>query len=439
VSAAINALLVVVLSTAEEAPPQASPTTLTLSRAVETALRNQPTVLQAQASTEAAAGRVDQAAAGGLPQATIIATYQRTTGNFAPRPGATSSAVQMAPPWNTNTFNYFNAGVTASQLIYDFGQTPARRRAAEANRGAAEAGERTAAMNVRLQVLQAFFRARAQKALIVVARAGVENQQRHVDQIKGFVGAGLRPDIDLARVRTDLANVRVQLINAENAYELAKAQLNQAMGVTTPTAYDVAADDLPAVEGEDAAAADRLIDDALTRRPELAVLDRQRLAQLQVVRALKGAYGPSLAANAGATATATSLDRLVPNWLVGATLSWPILQGGLTRGQVREANANVRVLEAQLAALRLQVRLEIEQALLAVHSTKASIQAVEEAAVAAREQLRLAEGRYRTGLGNAIELSDAQQSLLSAEAQSVQGSFNLASARAQLLTALGRP
>jgi outer membrane protein len=59
--------------------------------------------------------------------------------------------------------------------------------------------------------------------------------------------------------------------------------------------------------------------------------------------------------------------------------------------------------------------------------------------VNAREQLRLAEGRYSSGVGSIIELGDAQIAATSAAAQVVQADFNLATARAQLLTALGRP
>ena len=369
---------------------------------------------------------------------TGTASYQRTTGNFSPRPGATSAAVQMSPPWSSQTFNYFNAGLTASQLIYDFGQTDRRRRAAESSRSALEAAERTAASTVKLQVEQAFFRGRAQKALIVVARAAISNQQKHLEQIQGFVGAGLRPEIDLAQVRTDLANARVQLITAQNGYDMAKAELNQAMGVLSSRTYDISDDDLPAVEGEDSALTP-LVQDAMSRRPELTQLQRQRLAQTQLIRSLKGGYGPVLSANAAATETGTELDNLVPNWWVGATLAWPLLQGGLTRGQVREADANLRVVDEQLEALRLQVRLEIEEALLAVRAAKATTEAVLEAKTNAEEQLRLAEGRYRNGLGNAIELSDSQQALTNAAAQTVQAGFSLSAARAQLSIALGRP
>ena len=68
---------------------------------------------------------------------------------------------------------------------------------------------------------------------------------------------------------------------------------------------------------------------------------------------------------------------------------------------------------------------------------KATISAADEALVNARSQLTLAEKRYEHGLGNAVELSDAQVAYTTAEAQVVQSTFNLASARAQLLAALG--
>ena len=51
---------------------------------------------------------------------------------------------------------------------------------------------------------------------------------------------------------------------------------------------------------------------------------------------------------------------------------------------------------------------------------------------------RLAEQRYAVGVGSAIELGDAQVALTQAAAQAVQADDKLATARAQLLRALGR-
>ena len=69
---------------------------------------------------------------------------------------------------------------------------------------------------------------------------------------------------------------------------------------------------------------------------------------------------------------------------------------------------------------------------------KATIGASEDAVANARDQLRLAEQRYATGVGNIIELDDAQVAYTAAAAQLVQARYALATARAQLLAALGR-
>ena len=87
--------------------------------------------------------------------------------------------------------------------------------------------------------------------------------------------------------------------------------------------------------------------------------------------------------------------------------------------------------------MRLQVSVDVVQGRLAVRASKSSIDGAEEALTNAREQLRLAEGRYQTGQGSIIELADAQVAYTTAEAQEVSARYSLASARAQLLTALG--
>jgi outer membrane protein len=82
--------------------------------------------------------------------------------------------------------------------------------------------------------------------------------------------------------------------------------------------------------------------------------------------------------------------------------------------------------------------LQVEQVRLAVAAAKASQVGAREALSNAQARLRLAEGRYQTGVGNIIELSDAQVALTAASTQVVAADFQLATARAQLIQALGR-
>ena len=79
---------------------------LSLAEAERIALEHQPSLAQARGQSEAAEGRVEQARSGYLPQVNLTATYQRTTGNYAPRPGALPSVngVVTSTSWSSTTY-----------------------------------------------------------------------------------------------------------------------------------------------------------------------------------------------------------------------------------------------------------------------------------------------------------------------------------------------
>jgi outer membrane protein len=256
-------------------------------------------------------------------------------------------------------------------------------------------------------------------------------------QVVGFVSVGTQPPIALAQQKAAVATAQVQVITAQNNYETAKAQLNQAAGIVGDTDYDVGDELLPPVDDEDQPF-ESLVAKAIANRPELAALVKQREADQATLRSAKGGYGPTVSAQAGFTEVGSNLDGLVPNWNAGLLLTWPIFQGGLTTGQIHQAEATLAGVDAQQSLEVLQVRLDVSSAQLALRAAKTSIDAADDAVTNAREQLRLAEQRYATGVGSIIELNDAQVSYTSAAAQLVQARYQLASARAQLLAALGR-
>jgi len=272
-----------------------------------------------------------------------------------------------------------------------------------------------------------------------VAEETLANQEAHLKQIQGFVEVGTRPEIDLAQARTDRANAEVTRIGAYANYQTAKAQLNQAMGIEASTDFDVANDQLPAVEGEDAPL-EVLADEGIKARPEVASLEAELRSQEWSVTSARGGWFPSLGINAGMNDIGKGLSGpdATWNWNAGASLNWNLFQGGMTRSLVREAEAGLESTRAQLANLRLQVRLELEQARFAVSSARAKLVATGEALAAARDRLRLAEGRYNAGSGSALELGDAQLQVTLAGAQQVGAEYELSSARAQLLVSLGR-
>ncbi|HEX4960826.1 MAG TPA: TolC family protein [Thermoanaerobaculia bacterium] len=438
---AFFALLAVAAVPALPAEPQIPPRPiLTLDQALATAGSRQPQLQAAAAATLAAQARSGQALAALRPQVSGIGSYQRATANFVSRPGALPRQLGSGDGGESSeSFGFYSFGLSASYLLYDFGQGRDRWRSAEASFASQRGSERATASQVRFAVRTAFFQARAARALVTVAEETLANQRKHLEQTKGFVDVGTQPPIALAQARTAVSNAQVQEINAVNAYDTAKAQLNQAMGIEQSTDYDVADETPPPVPAEDGSP-DALLDEALRARPEIAALADQVRAEELVVRALRSSYWPSLGLATGVTDAG---DRVLGGgltWNVSAALqlSVPIYLGGSTGAQIAEGQANLSGARSQLAIERLQVRLEVEQARLAVLAAKSVLAASGDALENAQDQLHLAEGRYETGVGSIIELGDAQVTLTSAAQQQVQGEYGLAQARAQLVKALGR-
>jgi outer membrane protein len=425
-------------------PPPSSPSSppaqrvLALADMERTALQIQPQLLAARANTDVAQGLAEQARSPLLPQVVGTASYTRETGNFAPRPGVTTVAgEQFGGSLFSNSFDYWQFGLSATQLIFDFGLTWDKYKAAKFNTDAQRYTEQTTKLAILLNVRRSYFAARANKELVDVARETLDDQNRHLTQVQGMVTVGTQPPIALAQQKAAVANAVVQLITSQNNYETSKAQLNQATGIAGGTDYDVSDDDMAPIPDEDQTL-DALVRKAVAARPELAMLARQRESSEASLSSARGTYGPSISASGSLTDDGLNLQQLVPNWAVGIGATWFIFQGGLTRGLFHQAEAQVASVDAQRGVEELQVRLDVDSARLAVRAAKATIGAVADALTSAREQLRLAEQRYATGVGSIIELNDAQVVYTSAAAQVVQARYGLATARAQLLAAMGR-
>jgi len=416
---------------------QAVPTrVLTLQEAQSLAHDQQPQLRAARGTTEAAQGRVEQSRSGLLPQLSATAGWERSTNNYIFSPGGILRTGPLETSWSS--ISYFNTRVTLSQLVWDFGQTSDKWRSTEASARASAQQERATGQGVLLQVRTAFFNAVAYKELLAVARETMQNQRKHLEQIQGFVHAGTRPPIDLSQAQADFSNAEVQVINADNAYQRSKVLLNQAMGVEGPIDYELANDTLPP-QGDEDAPFEPLLESALRARPEIASAADQVVAQRLLIQSALGAYAPSISVGAGLV-QGVGAGTNYEGWNVsaGVFLTWNLFQGGLTTGVVHEAQGNLGYALAQLDAQRQQVRVDVDQALLAIRAAKAAQSSSRNALTAARQRLSLAEGRYQNGSGSVLELGDAQIAAANAAAQVVQTDFQLATARAQLLWALGR-
>jgi outer membrane protein len=434
--------LVVLFANAGQAATSDGPgVTLTIDHALELARANLPALRQARAQAAQARGIYDETRAAFYPTLSVALGYRRTTGNLVVAPGTNVSNEALPTP-SFATYNSFTNSVSASQLLWDFGQTSNRVRASAETALSQSESERTALLQAELALRVAFFTAAAQRELVTVADVNLKNNETHLAEARAFVKEGRQPEIALVTAEATRANALVQDITAKNAYATAKTRLNQVMGVQGAITYDVRVEPMVVVPDEDAQL-ERLVVEAIGARPEAASLEAQRRSAQASVDASRDVWFPSLSLGATATDSGTTLTAsrwlgLTPNFSAGLALSWAVNLGPAIPAQVRVALAQIANLDAQLDAVQAQVRVDVGTAQLAVQAAREALTAAMQGRQAANTQLALANGRFAAGVGNAVEVSDAQLASDQAGAQEVQARLNLDVARSQLIAALGR-
>jgi len=147
-------------------------------------------------------------------------------------------------------------------------------------------------------------------------------------------------------------------------------------------------------------------------------------------------YFPVLTGNAGYSWAGHEFPE-GDGWDAGLSLSIPIFNGFLTKSQVSEARANLLVLTANEETLRQSVLLEVQQSFLNLTDLEAGIPVAELTVKMAQENVEIADGRYAAGVGNPIEVTDANVGLSNARTTLNRALYGYKVARASLEKAMG--
>jgi len=352
---------------------------LTLERCVQIALRKHPSVIASTGSLEAARSRTVQAGSNFYPQVNLSAGYSRISPAAGSAPALSSGG---------GDYNQYSAGAALSQNIYDFGRTAVQTKIQEFNTEAAGADLLNTEALITLAVKQAYYNVLKAKRSRDVAAETVKQNRLHLDQAEGFYAVGTHPKYDLLTAQVNLSNAGLGLIKAENALNLARANLDNAMGVPGAGEYEIE-DNLAFVKYG------VVFEEALARaygnRPDMKSAAAKRTAAEKAVEFATAGYYPALTGNAAYNRSAEQFP-LEQSWSAGVTLSFPLFNGFLTKSQVEEARAN----------------LDARQAVQHLRHAEESIQAAELTVKQATENLDIANGRYAAGVGNPIEVADAQ-------------------------------
>ena len=263
--------------------------------------------------------------------------------------------------------------------------------------------------------------------------------EEHRTRVQGLIDAQKAVKVDLLRTEVRLANIEQRLVQERNVLAIQIRALANLMGVGAGAvpAGELPTDVVPAALEDNLAEAYRSRSDY---RAALAETD----AQARRVDAARGARWPQVRGVAfyggrhgiDADRSADASDSADVG-AAGVVIDLPIFEGGQIAARIRQEN--MRLLEAhhRLRKLHLQVRLDVETAVLNINSSRERVLATGKSIEQARESYEVERSKYEQGKGAIVDVLDAQSALLEAQTIYYRALADYQTARAQLRLARG--
>jgi outer membrane protein TolC len=305
---------------------------------------------------------------------------------------------------------------------FDFGLRRASDAAAAAARTQSEAALRRTEFDVTVATADAFVTLIAAQQIVRAAQAGVDRAEVLLETTGALVNAELRPGADRSRAEAETAAARTQVIQAQQAVDIARANLSRFVGLE-PAQITLSAGKLlespssqPAPALNPAANPASVAQNAVVEqlRAQLRILERSYFPRFYL-------QGSAYARGTGAGLNGTNLGGLnglapsTQDYALGFTVTFPVADRPALRAREAGQAASIRAEEARYRqiATDLQARWNVAVATLeGARNVAANVPAEVSAARAATGQ---ATARYQAGLGNIDEVAEAQRLLTQAE------------------------
>lgn len=363
-------------------------------------------------------GRLTEARSSYLPQLSVEGRYSYIEREESAGSGNDTSASELSvDSGETEKDDVVHGTVNFSQLIYDFGKTTGAIEAGQKNLLASNAKLHRQIQDIIFQVKTAYYNTLEKRRLIDVAKESVKSFEQHLERASLYRRAGVRTKIDVINAEVELSNAKMLLVKTEYDLKVAKAALEQILGVQPhggeyalcqdEIRFDNILKNMPPVPER----LEPLIDDAMLSRPDVMELTFLAQSAEANLKASKGDYWPSVAAQANYNNYDTELSLYKDSWEVGVVASWDLFSGLQTKGVQAQAQGRVLENKARLQNLQLAVVREVTESYLRAAENRERVKIALDTLELAEENLALAEKRYESGANDVIEYNDAQLSL----------------------------
>ncbi len=411
---------------------------LTIEECIQIGMNSSKSLQISKLKAAAADAKSGETNASLLPSLKLSATYSRLSAVNPFEIQIGQSRLSISP----SILNNYQARLTLSQPIFTGNRLSGTAQLSEYNAGASQEDLNKEKSQVVFDVINAYW---SYYKAIEFKRSVEENLtqiQSHLLDIVNMQKQGMATTNDVLKVKVQLNNIELLLIDADNAMQLALIGLNSTLGL--PLSTNIFITSSPSVQAHDTPPAGVLVEQAMAVRPELKGMELRLKASEEGVTIAKSSWYPQVMAGANYL-YANPNQRIFPSkdqfngtWDVGLSLSFDIWNWQTASYQTAQAEAARDQSQTALAQAKDAVILDVTSSYLTALKAKHKMGKAEEGVQQAEENYRVTNGKFKSGMAINSDLLDAESALLQAKVNSTAAVVDYLIALAKLDKATGK-
>ncbi len=345
------------------------------------------------------------------------------------------------PPFSLGFKNqdFRTATLTAVQPLFLGGKLIAAKRFASAELQAGKQELLQTQQQIIRQVVNQYLAVALLQQIVKTRNDVLQGMLKHQRQAQKLFKQGLIARTDLLRARVAVAEARRNLFDDQNKLALAQIALIHTLGLpeeTAATSLQIA-DSLRYHPFNDSL--ETLQRAALRNQPLLKLVQAKEKAAAQQYVAERAEFLPQIAAFGKYEMYPEYLSVLEPRWVVGVKLEMNVFNGFKKYQRVQKAKHLRKEVSFLHRRVQRQVKLWLQKSYRQMRNAETRYQQLAADIALARENLRLQQKRFQTGLGTSLDVIDARLVLEKELIARHQSLYDYYRSLIDLLTAVGEP
>ena len=419
---------------------QEIPSSLSLQEAIDYALQNNRTAINAERDITAAEKQKWETIATGLPQISAGINYQNAIKQQVTPVDINGDGIDedfvLGDPQN------ITAIATLNQKIFD-GSYIVGLQSAKVFLEISKNAKVKTDLEVRKSVIEAYGNVLLAEESIAILNKNIAVLQKNLDETTKIFENGLEEEESVEQLKITLSGVESQLNNTSRLKSLAYQMLNITIGLDLNSSI-VLTDNLETLTTQNLSIELLNTDASIENTIDYQIAENDKVSKELLVKLEKSKALPTLNAfiNGGYTGFsetftfANSSQRWIGSSIFGVSLDIPIFSSGMRSASTQRAQINLEKAKTDLSETEQKIKLQIA-------SAKSDYQFAIEDYQNKKENLALAERienknqtKFFEGIASSFELRQAQTQLYAAQQELLQAMLDVINNKAALETAL---